>query len=542
VSFSVRLTADLVAVEAGATVPLGVEISNKGGADRFEMQVEGLDPEWTAVPEPVFSVEADEIHGEKVFLKPAREPNSIAGNYPFVIRVRSLESGESRAVQGVLQIKPYHHLSMEINPKKGHISPTKANNIFGITLMNLGNVEHTFQLFGSDPEDGCSFDFQENQVTVGPGQQRLVEVAVDAQRQRIVSGVRLYGFSISARSTTVPQVNGSVQAQLEQRPLLTVGVSIFLGLLLVLLAAWYAMLPKPATLRLWVERATVTRGEPIVLNWVVENATGLTLKYNGETVTVQNLRGKQEIPTDALSGTITIEGTVERDGKYSVQKEVVVAVRVPDPAPDPKILEFAVDKTEAPLGSSFVFKYKFSPSVTKAYLEPLKDPLALELNSIQVEADSKGKLTYTLVAQNADGKIVRSEKTVFVFEKSIAAILDFSASSIQLDEPNQRVVFRWQASKAERLTIASGVTRPAIFTGADAIQGEYEVAVPRSATFTLTAYDDRGLAVSKSIRINVTQPPKIEPDPSSTGDGITSPPGGTGAEPPLPSTGNPPPR
>src|SRR5438046_642515 len=123
-SFTIRLAQDLTAVEAGATVPLSIEIKNKGeAADRYEMQVEGLDTEWTASPEPVFNVGANESHSQKVFFKPPRASETLAGNYPFVVKVRSLESGDSRTVQGVLQVKAFHHLSMEISPKKGYLSP-----------------------------------------------------------------------------------------------------------------------------------------------------------------------------------------------------------------------------------------------------------------------------------------------------------------------------------------------------------------------------------------------------------------------------------
>src|SRR5256885_1805032 len=107
-SFTIRLSQDLTAVEAGATVPLSIEVVNKGEAeDRYEMQVEGIDPEWTASPEPVFTVGPGETHSQKVFFKPPRSSESIAGNYPFVVRVRSLNSGDARTAQGVLQIKAF---------------------------------------------------------------------------------------------------------------------------------------------------------------------------------------------------------------------------------------------------------------------------------------------------------------------------------------------------------------------------------------------------------------------------------------------------
>src|SRR5579862_472827 len=101
-SFTIRLSADLTAAEAGATVPLSIELTNKGSdVDRYEMQVEGLDPEWTASPEPVFNVGGGETHSQKVFFKPPRSSESGAGNYPFVVKIRSLNSGDSRTAQGV---------------------------------------------------------------------------------------------------------------------------------------------------------------------------------------------------------------------------------------------------------------------------------------------------------------------------------------------------------------------------------------------------------------------------------------------------------
>ena len=42
-SFSVRLVTDLVTVEAGATVPVSIEVANKGAeSDRYEVQIEGI--------------------------------------------------------------------------------------------------------------------------------------------------------------------------------------------------------------------------------------------------------------------------------------------------------------------------------------------------------------------------------------------------------------------------------------------------------------------------------------------------------------------
>src|SRR5207253_10995896 len=127
------------------------------------MQVEGIDPEWTASPEPVFNVGPGETHSQKLFFKPPRASESLAGNYPFVVKVRSLNSGDARTGQGVLQIKPFNHLGMEISPKKGYSSPVRQLNNFTLTVMNLGNTEHTLQMSGADPEEECTYEFDSDQ-------------------------------------------------------------------------------------------------------------------------------------------------------------------------------------------------------------------------------------------------------------------------------------------------------------------------------------------------------------------------------------------
>ena len=106
-SFGVRLSVDTVPIESGATVPCALEITNQGSErERFELSVEGVDQEWVLVTVPEFIVEAGETVNEKIFFKPPRTSESLAGNYPFVVKVRSLESGEFKTAQGVILVTP----------------------------------------------------------------------------------------------------------------------------------------------------------------------------------------------------------------------------------------------------------------------------------------------------------------------------------------------------------------------------------------------------------------------------------------------------
>src|SRR5579871_3985371 len=365
-SFLARLASDLITVEAGATTPLSIEIINRGdSADQFELSIEGLDPEWTAVPVPVVTIKEHETQEEKLFFKPPRVSESSAGNYPFVLKVRSLTSGDARTVQGVLTVKPFNHLSVELGPKKGYISPIRKLNTFEVTLVNLGNTEHTVQLFGSDPEEACAFELDAEQVALGPGQQKTVLLTVSPSKQVYVAGSRLFGFSISARSIEQPSVVAVAQGQLEQRPLLSIGGIAALVFVLLVVGLWVYLIPPKPGLTVTVNTQEITKGDKLVVSWSVKGSpTKIHIAALGQTIydgPPKDKDGSQEFtpvfPPD-LPGTkpvdvpFEITGYAEKDEKqYDIRPIHVLGKAAPE-VPDPRIDTFKLDQTTIPLGAT----------------------------------------------------------------------------------------------------------------------------------------------------------------------------------------------
>ena len=114
-SFRVILTSDSLHVEPGIAASVSLEIVNEGPSSfNLQVQVEGIDPAWVAVPVPELELGSNETRSERIFLKPPREPESLAGTYPFVVKVWDPESGESRSVQATLEIKQYNQLSVDV--------------------------------------------------------------------------------------------------------------------------------------------------------------------------------------------------------------------------------------------------------------------------------------------------------------------------------------------------------------------------------------------------------------------------------------------
>lgn len=520
-SFSVRLSPDQVSVEAGATLPVAVVVANKGDApEHFEIQVEGIDGEWVAVPEPSFVAEAGEDRTERVFFKPARVPENTAGNYPFVIRVRSLDSGEARTASGVLEIKAFNNISLEVSPKKGIHTTTKPHSDFAVTVMNLGNTEHTVQMFGSDPDDECGFDFEQEVFTLGPGQSRTLRMTVQPKTKKVIAGTRLYGFAVSARSTHQPNVAASAQAQLEQRPLLTPGVLAFLAFALLMLAAWFALTPKPPVVSLTVMPPQVLQGESIHITWQARESTRVRLVINGAVIG-EDLPVQGEYDYKTMSADpVVVAATPYKDAKPGAPKTQTVTVTVPPQAPDPEIVQFEARDRQVTLGESVFLKYKFNSAVTKAILAPSQQPLDLNIAEIEVKPGDVGTIEYKILAYNATGKVVSSRPIrVTVNPKIDVVITSFEVSPLEVG-PGEPVTVTWNVSKAAKVTIFVG-DKSAIVPS----QGSEMVTITENTTIKLIASDDANHSVARTHVVKVKQP---DPTPDPTGFPTSTPDTGGG--------------
>ena len=514
-SFTARISSETLPVEPGASATLSVEITNNGAAtEPYEVSVEGLDPEWIAIPQSAVQIEPGRTNSVLVLFRPPRGPESAAGDYPFVARVRSLANlqdggGESQGATGILRVKAFHHLALEISPKKGAVSPISRDNHFDLTVMNLGNAEHTLQLSGSDPEDACVYEWESEHLEIGPGQQREIELDVNPRRRSAVSSTRLVGFTATARSVDAPSVVASTQAQLEVRPLLSPAMLAVLAGLLVLVGVLWAIQPKPPTLAsLRLDKTSAVVGDRVTVTWQAgDPESNVDLKIGGVPFENEPASGSREILLEN-PGTLTITASAERKGRRSESESVSVNVDTPAAIPEPRIVVFEPNKKEVRKGETFVLRYEFK-NVASAKLAPLGKDLDLALNELQIGTDTEGTAEYTVVALNKEGKSVRRSFKIEVTDPSTAAILDFSVSPKEV-EAGQSVTIRWS------VTGAAAIRLEYAGTGQDlpSQTGTIEVPVEKRTTFTLRAIDGRNKAVTRTgaVKIKVSAPVVLPED------------------------------
>ncbi|CAN5613534.1 hypothetical protein BH11ARM2_BH11ARM2_21770 [soil metagenome] len=516
--FRLTLDQDIVPVEPGTTAPLTLTVvGDSGAADRYELEVEGVDPEWKAIPVPIFSTEPGETHSEKVFFKPARASESGAGNYPVVVRVRSLETGESRTAQAVLQVKAFHHLSAELSPKKGYYSPARHQNEFDLSVMNLGNRPLTVQFSANDPEDICAYVFEHDQVEVSPGQQRDIVVRVSPRRNPILASGRLIGFTVSARATDANNVGAHAQAQLEQRAFLSPVSLVALFLMTALAGAWWLSRPQMPTISLMVDPGQVIQGQVVKVAWRAPEGTSVHIEsdkgdvlYEGDTS-----QGSRDYRIDR-TGTVVFTATASRDGMKADAAPASVVSTAPEVVPPPAIREFTADPARVRLGSSVTLRYKFSESVTEARLAPTGDTLDPALASFEVTPTKAGTTTYELVARNKDGKETTKEVKVEAYEESDAQILAFAADPMKVENAGATVTVSWQVNtRAVRVELKIGDGAPQSVEST----GERVVPISTKTRIVLIAYDDTGRRVTRDLTVNVVPAPIPPPDgPTDGGD------------------------
>ncbi len=332
--------ADIV-IEPGSTAQLIVSMTNgQEDVDRLSLEVEGIDVEWYAMPVPAVNVSPGMQVTERILFKVPRNSASRAGSYPFLVRVQAQETGEIGIAQATLIVKPFNFLEVELEPKRAVATFFRPLNDFDVTVSNQGNAEETLDLGAFDPDDGCAYEFDVDRITLKPGQTTAVPLALRPKVSSVLGGVRLYGFTITARSANDSYVSASVHGQVEKHALISPLMGIFMLLLSFGVAGYFFFRPHPtppAQIHSFTVAPTKAAfGQPVSLSWDVDNAETIIIRHHvkrgvqeGEEV---NDPGEQHLKIGSIQVKpeypVTIYTLVVRDrrGQHDITREAKVEV------------------------------------------------------------------------------------------------------------------------------------------------------------------------------------------------------------------------
>ncbi len=497
-TIELNLSDDQIRIDPGGTAHIQVEVTNASDQpDTIGLEVEGLDYEWVAIPVPTLTLEAGVRRSEKILLKVPRRSESTAGAYPFVVRARSLETGDTAVAPATLIVEPFSALSVEIYPRRRVCTYWRPVTDFEVTVHNLGNTELDVRLYASDPDDVGVYTFDREVLTLQAGASETVMLSAEPSRRAMVGRGQLATFTVTARCVENGYVAAHTQGQLQTRPLISPVTMTLLGIVLLLLGVWAFTRPKPVeVLEFSVEPSTIQQGGTAVLRWHVANASEISI--TPDIGIVKEMAGsRQVVPSQTTTYRLVARG---RGGV--VEQEVVLTVEPAPEPPPPAIVSFKAEPAQVTKGEPVMLSWQVQ-NATKLVLSPVGelDPL---LNSVRdVPAVTT---TYTLVAINTAGKKVEKSLTVKVRDPNALEVLEFRAEPSVITAGGN-VVLRWRVQAASRVTIDNGV-------GEVEPQGETTVSPTQDTTYTLTATNDAGQVVTKSVKVTVTSTPPVTTPPS----------------------------
>lgn len=497
----VRVGNDSPSTEPGLAALVPFEVVNEDSASQtVEVSIEGLDPTWLAIPVPVFQIGGSERAEERVFVRPPREPESIAGVYPFVLKVRS-SNGEESAATLSLEVRPYHNVSVDVQPRRAMVSPIAKQCTLHATVMNLGNTEHTFQLSASDLDDLFVYSFEQEQVTVSPGAQKSIAVTVTPKKAALLASARLQQFTVSCRSVDNKTIASVAHGQIEQRALVTPSVLGLLTLMLVILSAFVFYLPKAPvldTLTILPERPTTDKG--ITIKWSSTHARSVRILFDGVAYEDLDPSGSKTFVVEE-PGEVDVRAWALSGRRTSREKAKTVVVRPPDVVPEPVIEDFRVEPAELEVGQTFQVFYTLSDSVTSATLSPIGLNLDPRTEGVQLTAQFVGEVDYKLVASNSAGQTTEKSVRVKIAQGSSATIIVFRAEPALVDPIDGRVTVTWQVANADRVELA--IDDSTILLDNVAGSGTRDFVVNKDTTFKLVVYDNKGVTREREVSIRI---------------------------------------
>lgn len=523
------LVSAFLAIDPGSTAALELTVTNNTTeVDNFEVVVEGLSPDWVTYPNPSFSLQPGQTNQERVLIRAIREPESAAGMYPFVLKIRSLNSGQTWHEDGTLEIRPYHQVSVDVEPKRLSVGGLRARGDLEIKMLNLSNVEHQLQLFASDPEGRFSYEFENDKLVVGPGQERVASVTLTPNNKPLIASPRLDNVSLSVRSVQHPTVAAYSQIQVEQRPLLPALPTIGTIVAVLLAVAWWSARPRPPQIEVFeLAKEEITLGESVNVVFRVEGAKKVTLKSDdGEGTSFVRQSGEWTY-MPKTTGTYTV--TLNAEGIGSIRRNLVLKVNPAPIVPAPEILSFEVSPRTIEAGEQFTIRYQLNPHVARATLQPMGYTVDVRGTSMTVPPSTIGPMVLELIAENTRGDRVSRKVNVTVEPKTRAVIQTFDVTPNEVSAEDARVAVTWATESSVKVVLSyEGKT-----LSLDPRGGTQEIVLTKTTNITITATDSDGKRVQRSERVTV-RPPVVEPDPEPVPDpATTNPPPTTSATDPV---------
>jgi hypothetical protein len=334
--FKVEVSGPEIEVPPGAHTTIDIAITNLKSESRyFTVRASGLPEAWGRINRPDLRVSPHETALVLLSVKPLRQSDSKPGLYPITLMV-ALRDDDSSKVEAEVQISilPYNGFGMALGART-----ITAYDPIRLHVMNQGSVELPIYVAGRSQDDSLQITIREPQVTLAPGERRLIQGEVVPSRRRWFGPVRALPFDLLVRSGDEAAFLAAERGRYMEAPVLPRWATYTLALGAVaaaalLIFAIYLLLqpvpPDPQITGFEVSQSQLAQGEPLVVNWTVADTDTIAIWVDGGPV-LTGLPADQtsaEIETGTYAGDITIELRAFRD-EDMVSRSLPVNVYIP---------------------------------------------------------------------------------------------------------------------------------------------------------------------------------------------------------------------
>lgn len=322
-TFQIELVGPEMAISPGAHVQATLKIENAGTqTDRYFVEVDGLPKNWVRVDRVELDVEPGEQAQVVISFRPLRRSESLPGDYPFTVHVRSKSNpAETIDAPATLRVLPYSGFGMALdNPKVGE------EGSFKLYLHNQGNAPLPLTIQGFDRDHSLRFRLSHTRVQLGPGERQTVTGSVRPRGYRLFGSRREREFAVLARAQDSSGFLASVPGTFTEKaalpawtPVLIVPVIALvamIGAVAIILLSGGRSQPKPTVSPVinafMVSAPQITLGEPDQAVWDVADAEALTLY-------AERAGQQQQYTIDPTAASFTL--TFDQTGRYTLTLE-----------------------------------------------------------------------------------------------------------------------------------------------------------------------------------------------------------------------------
>lgn len=558
----ISLSEQDISVDPGSVASLSIKIANHQDiSDLLLIEIEGVDEEWYNIPEPSLQVAAGGTAEARIHFKLARSCESRAGSYPFVIRVRAMETGEQGVAQAMLVVKHYDMLQLEMSPRRATSGFFHALNDFEITVSNLGNIERVVELHADDSNDACAYEFDQDRITLKPGQSEAILMAARPKSSSFVGRTETYGFSVTVRSVDDSYVSARVQGLIERHAFISPLLGIFFLLLILIAGGFFLFRPSPPIptriLAFTALPQSIFSGQPVTLSWNVQgDHPTFTLKQrlgiNGidefdSPPSPNQLSGNMQLQTGVVTAPASLYVTLQVNGRGGRDDKIVEVKLTPPPAqPHPLIRNFTADTSAIHLGEKVTLSFSIR-NAQKVFLDPGNIELQPQAESYIVTPNPPilpADVTYKLRAYGSDPNMPPAVRKLSIHVVSP----DTSIASIQVFRYEPKIIYfgdkvtlLWNVMYTPSVSIST-LQNGQLQNGLPA-HSKLSVIVNQQTTFILTAADNLGKSVTQQITVTPLPkpiPPLSSPAAGSSGNQTGSSPSGAAPPSTPPASGVPP--